>query len=165
MFACTKCSTTYPDQSYFGSWPRNKWCKPCCSEYQRNLRAEGYKPSGRNKALSANPDAAMLKHLSRAINNAAGNCRKLGRPAPFLVVSELHALLVSQGRKCALTGLPLTCETGSPWVASLDQIEPSGGYVLENVQLVCWAANRAKGDLSREDFLLMCNSVVRLAQD
>lgn len=165
MFTCTKCSTTYSDQSHFGSWPRNKWCKACSAEYQRNLRAEGYKPSGRNKALSANPDAAMLKHLSRAINNAAGNCRKLGRPAPFLVVSELHALLVSQGRKCALTGLPLTCEAGSPWVASLDQIEPAVGYVIENVQLVCWAANRAKGDLSREDFLLMCDSVVRLAQD
>ena len=77
MFTCTKCST-YPDQSSFGGWPRNKWCKACSAEYQRNLRAEGYKPSGRNKAL---------------------------------------------------------------------------------------AANRAKGDLSREDFLLMCDSVVRLAQD
>ena len=49
---------------------------------------------------------------------------------------------------CSTTGLPLSHDWGgdgaNPWAPSIDRIDSSKGYVLSNVQMVCWAYNRAK---------------------
>ena len=45
-------------------------------------------------------------------------------------------------------------------VGSVDCIEPTLGYVKGNVQWVSWKVNRAKGDLSNEEFLNMCKAVI-----
>lgn len=43
---------------------------------------------------------------------------------------------------CELTGLPLELnERGGPWVPSIDQIIPSGGYRPDNCRVVCWGVN------------------------
>lgn len=67
---------------------------------------------------------------------------------------------IKQGGKCALSGEPMNLYGGED-VVSVDQIIPGKGYTRDNVQLLRWCVNRAKGAMSIEDFLNMCASVVR----
>ena len=168
MHKCSKCGAEKPETEFTG-WPRNKWCKSCCAAYQRELRQRkpGYRGTGRNKALDAlsAEDRAIRDRLARARVDAAQRIRKHKLPDTLLSESDLLSKWAPQGGKCAISGLPLSTETNSPWIISLDQILPGAGYSCDNVQLVAWAANRAKGGLSSEDFLVLCKAVVSLAQD
>jgi hypothetical protein len=73
----------------------------------------------------------------------------------------LYELLVQQGMCCALSGIPMTLDKGTHHVLSLDQITAGGGYVRGNVQWLSWAVNRAKGDLSLQEFVGMCKAIGR----
>lgn len=42
---------------------------------------------------------------------------------------------------------------------SVDQINPKAGYTKDNVQLVCWAVNRMKGEMSMDELLYFVNSI------
>ena len=48
---------------------------------------------------------------------------------------------------------------------SVDRIDSTKGYSKENVQLVCMAANQMKNDLSMEEFINMCESVLALERE
>jgi hypothetical protein len=85
-----------------------------------------------------------------------------------LTIEALEALYVQQRGRCALTGAPLVValrsqverhEVDPDAVVSLDRIDSSRGYVPGNVQLVSWATNRAKSDLSSSAFAALCRSV------
>jgi hypothetical protein len=77
------------------------------------------------------------------------------RCLPFdLSVEHVYGLL-SRGR-CSLTGVEWDFspgpDTSRPWRPSLDRIDPRLGYVRGNVQVICWAVNRAKSDMRPADF-------------
>lgn len=64
---------------------------------------------------------------------------------------ELRKRLLAQNFRCNITGRDLTVSKGStdPWLQpSVDRINSDGDYEPSNIQIVSWAANRAKGDLS-----------------
>jgi hypothetical protein len=44
--------------------------------------------------------------------------------------------------------------------ASIDRIDSSKGYVVDNIQFVCRIANTAKSDLSQEDFINLCKTII-----
>ena len=72
---------------------------------------------------------------------------------------QLMNLLKAQGFKCALTGEQLTPEN-----CELDHIIPmskGGGNNVENLQWVLRTINRAKGVMTQEEFVSMCQDVVR----
>ena len=50
---------------------------------------------------------------------------------------------------------------GGEYVVSLDKIDPSKDYSPDNVQLLCWCVNRAKGAMSTDEFLSMARHIVR----
>jgi 5-methylcytosine-specific restriction endonuclease McrA len=73
---------------------------------------------------------------------------------------DLRSLLESQGYRCAYTGAELFVGKN----ASIDHIEPrarGGADEISNLQWVSWEANRAKTDLSHDEFLSMCRAVAR----
>jgi hypothetical protein len=74
--------------------------------------------------------------------------------------AALHQLLSEQDGRCALTGRNLTPEN-----VELDHRQPrskGGEHSLSNVQLVVIEANRAKGNMDLEAFVLLCNDVARM---
>ena len=72
-------------------------------------------------------------------------------------LEDLNALWLSQGRRCALTGLRLALlET-----ASLDRIDSGRGYVNGNVQWVHKHVNKMKNDLPESVFIEMCKAVAK----
>lgn len=90
------------------------------------------------------------------------------RSLDFTVTIEyLSDLFESQGRKCALSGLPLEMPVGTgvggalttPNSPSLDRIDSTKGYVEGNVQWLNKYANIMKNDLSNTQFIAFCHTV------
>lgn len=83
-----------------------------------------------------------------------------------LKIEDVWNLFVQQDRKCAITGLILTLaqnntdhRTGN-YTASIDRIDNSGGYTIDNVQWVHKRVNIMKGNMSMDEFLTLCSAVV-----
>ena len=69
----------------------------------------------------------------------------------------IYKLIESQGFKCALTGWDL-----EPATASIDHIKPlsnGGSHTIDNAQIVHSLVNTAKGTLSNEEFIKVCQAV------
>ena len=70
---------------------------------------------------------------------------------------KLLALLEDPDYMCALIRRLLTPET-----ASLDHIQPlskGGSNSIDNLQVLEWTVNRAKGTMTNEEFISMCEDV------
>ena len=94
---------------------------------------------------------AEYRHMTNRASPIAGRVNYEG----------VARLLESQSYRCALTGRPL-----QPEDASLDHIVPvsrGGLHLLENVQVLHTAANRAKGTLTTAEFVALCREVVAWA--
>ena len=74
-----------------------------------------------------------------------------------LTPRKLINVLKKQNYKCALTGMPLTCEKIrgiiSKTNASIDRIFAGGVYNRRNIQLVCRAVNSFRGDMTVNEFI------------
>ena len=67
----------------------------------------------------------------------------------------LMDLYASQDGKCALTGDTMELTRGGNWYGgknprgcSIDRIDPSQGYYIDNIQLACARWNTIKGDMT-----------------
>jgi hypothetical protein len=134
------------------------------ADYQREFRVANpnYRGSGRNKSLAglSAEDRRLHAMMVARRSDILQRQRKLGAGGKCPEAQELVDLFRKQAGICPLTGWEMSLAVG-PRAVSVDQKVAGGGYDLANVQLVCWAANRAKGDLSEEDFIAMCVAVVR----
>lgn len=158
---CSRCGEMKPTSEFYknGSY----WCRTCCSEYQRILRQNRYKPSGRNKAIkNLGEEAKKLYERARdAVKDAKRRSDKAKLPTFDIDAAFILGLYRDQLGKCAISGIQMCTQKKSPWLLSIDKIDHNGCYTRDNVQLVCWAVNRAKGDLSKEGFMFMCHEVVK----
>lgn len=83
---------------------------------------------------------------------------------------DLIAILEKQNYRCAISGVELTCnvrlnEDPNKKRAvfranvSIDRIDNSKGYTLDNVHLVCYAVNVARQDCTIEEYIDWCKKV------
>jgi 5-methylcytosine-specific restriction endonuclease McrA len=78
---------------------------------------------------------------------------------PTVGRKELVSLVESNNYRCHLTGWQL-----SPATASLDHKLPvsrGGGHAIENLQVVDYRVNKAKGTMTNEEFVEMCCAVAK----
>lgn len=139
-------------------------CKNCDAEYARDWRAKnpGYKSSGK---LTDYPkeDRLLLSAISKRLYEAKQRSRK---KVPLDIDKHyLYQLFKEQKGLCSLSGITLSLIPKTQFTLSLDKIDPALGYVKSNVQWVIWAANRAKGDMSQEMYIQICQSVTRKCND
>jgi hypothetical protein len=84
-------------------------------------------------------------------------------PVAFeLTIEQAWELFLQQERRCNLTGLPLVmydADDSTARSASLDRIDPKGGYVLGNVQWVHKMVNIMKNKFPQDEFIEMCRRV------
>ena len=69
---------------------------------------------------------------------------------------SMWKLFLKQGRKCALTGLPLVISEDRSNTASIDRIDSTKGYVPKNVQFVHKDINMMKRIYSQDYFIELC---------
>lgn len=148
--------------NYAKTYSHHSYCKVCNAYRAREWRKKNpnYRGTGRIKKFPKE-DRLLLSAIRQRIVDAKTRVRKYKKPIPVDLTDQyLYDLFKTQKRKCALTGVILTVETGSPLALSLDQIDPVKGYVEGNVQWLAWCVNRAKGDLCSDDFYDMCEAVL-----
>lgn len=102
---------------------RQARCRPCINDWIK-------------LHYRKNPAAGMWR---RARTRAA----KLGLPFDITIEDLLPLPEV-----CPVFGVPLRVSTGpaDPWAYSLDRIDNAGGYVVGNVIVMSYKANRLKND-------------------
>lgn len=80
------------------------------------------------------------------VKQARSNAKKTDREFD-ITAEQVHELWKKQGGLCALTHLPMQHHPAySDMNASIDRIDSSKGYSLDNIQLVCWRVNEMKND-------------------
>lgn len=75
-----------------------------------------------------------------------------------LTPEDLDKLYMEQDRKCSLSGLPIAFSDGS---ASLDRIDNTKGYAIQNVQWVHKDINKIKQTFTQSRFIELCEAVTR----
>ena len=77
-----------------------------------------------------------------------------------LTIEDIWNLYTKQDGVCALSGLPIGwSEKGLTATASIDRIDSSEGYLLENVQLVHKDINFMKQQFDQDYFINLCKAV------
>ena len=166
---CTKCNVEKPIDQFGKSSNENSYkehkvykCKECLAEKAREWRKKNpnYRGSG---VLTKIPkeDRLLYSAISTRLTDAKARTKKSGLPDCDLDKDYLYELYKSQNGLCAIAKTGLKVEVGSLECLSLDKIVPDLGYVKGNVQWVAWAINRAKGELTMDQFVSMCQCVVR----
>lgn len=89
----------------------------------------------------------------------------MDKSLPFTITKEdLMVLWKLQDGKCAISGLDMTYELGEGRLytnVSIDQICPSKGYTIDNIQLVCMAANQLKSDFGMDVVITLCEAIIK----
>lgn len=147
----------------------HSYCKQCNAEYARAFRKRykemtgnsDYRGSGKTNKYPKE-DRPLISAIRSRITSTKGNCRKSN--VEFRVDEEyLFDLYKEQEGLCALTGWPMAINGNTNLRLSLDRKDPSIGYLENNLQWTIFAANRAKGDLTQEDFIKLCGMVLERA--
>lgn len=114
---------------------------PRAREYNKQWRAENMQKARDMYAAwkTDYPVAAIGKNLRRALER---------RPTenPITVKQAVEIWKKQEGR-CALSGVMMTWGKGAfyPTSISLDRIDSTKGYTVDNVRLLCYAVNAMKG--------------------
>lgn len=91
----------------------------------------------------------------------------VNRGIPFeLRASEVYGLMRGTGFRCAVSGVAFAKSfvgygKRDPWAPSIDRIENRQGYTLENVRVVCLAANIAMSDWGLDVLIRLSRGIHR----
>ena len=111
--------------------------------------------------LAAKHHGIIRDHPTPELHTPSTPFRRTATPGTVVTAHEVHALLVQQDFRCALTGAAL-----KPTDAAMDHIlavSRNGTHTIDNAQILRKDVNRAKGTLTNEEFLKLCRAVVRHA--
>lgn len=98
------------------------------------------------------------------------NMKRRAKDLTFkITIEDIKELYKKQNGKCALTGNQMSFDCYmtkgnqhiiNKWNMSIDRIDSSKGYELDNIQLVCAIINRMKTDLQDNEFVQICSMIV-----
>lgn len=77
----------------------------------------------------------------------------------FLTKKDLNKIYENQKGICALSGVKMETFSNSPYRISIDRIDSSKPYTVENVQFICSIVNVMKNKYPEDVFIEMCNKI------
>jgi hypothetical protein len=147
-----------------------RWCKPCpsCGELQsylrRNYAIESYKLQKVCKKCSnrktENCHRGFVGHIRVSWFNKFKTQAELRNHTFAITIEDVLKLYTMQQHKCSLSGMPIGwASVGNDHSASIDRIDSTKGYTVNNIQLVHKDINMMKQQFSNDYFILMCMAV------
>ena len=129
----------------------------------KECRCNSCKLEQRKAAIATYDNDVKLEKVLQA-RWLAAKSRAIDKSIPFTITKEdLLTVWKAQNGKCAISGLDMTYELGEGRIytnVSIDQIMPSKGYTIDNIQLVCMAVNQLMSDLDMDTILILCSAIV-----
>ena len=141
-------------------------CVDCTREGARRWRANNLERAAQNtrRRDAKRGDRAARTRWPITVQLQGARTRARTKNIPFdLTPDFLKELWREQGGRCYWTGVEMDFFIGGPRHAmrpSLDRLVPSEGYTRGNVVWASGFANRARGDLSPEEFAAALRVVV-----
>jgi len=141
------------------NWGRSHWvCRCKCGKEIRACRAvlmSGDVTSCPNCSFTASKESLSKGYMSSLRRGARLRYLEFNLSCDFL-----WNLYLSQGKLCAISGVPIMLHTArGQRTASLDRIDADGGYTEDNVQWVHKIVNMMKGDLPEPLFVKYCGAI------
>ncbi|MCA2590163.1 MAG: hypothetical protein IM509_05280 [Microcystis sp. M31BS1] len=135
-------------------------CRECNLEQTRKYRKQ-------NKDKYYFDQQAYRSTETGFVSQTIHNCKTRALKKGFefsLTTEDLLNLMQVQNMQCAVTGLLMDFKSQSrkkanPFKCSVDRIDSSKGYTLDNVRLVCWAVNQMKSDRTEDEFEFWIKSI------
>lgn len=106
-------------------------------------------------------------YINKLLNTCQLNCLKRKRKnrlrsAIFKIkIKDIEMLYSRQRGKCAYSGMNLSFRKMDKYKLSIDRIDSDLGYTIDNIHLVCWIINQAKGNMSDYDFLQSIHKIYK----
>ncbi len=97
--------------------------------------------------------------LRMRLNGAKQTPRHFGLVT--ITLEELMQQLEKQEYRCYYSGIPLDLSAQKEMCPSLDRLDSSKSYVPGNVVICLWCINRAKSNMTEEEFLVLCKTITR----
>jgi hypothetical protein len=123
---------------------RNSVCNSC------GAKKRGARHTGQHRGVSVS-----YFELKKADAIARGYCFEI-------TIDDVADLLEEQMYQCALTGEPIALDKCSGSSGSLDRIDNSKGYTVDNIQITTKDINMLRGSFSVERFIELCRKVAVL---
>lgn len=165
-------------------------CQRRLPEDQFNLIGKGKPRSRIGHVFYLHPDCRKCYHQSRTtvaqhplwspeLHRAAEDAVRRARSGSakrglIVAITEFDVirLYYAQDGKCALTGMQMSFDHGSIALPranrrsmSIDRINSERNYTRDNIQLVCWAINAMKADMSEDELRFWCAKVILNGDD
>ena len=106
-------------------------------------------------------DKKMNKLINQRITDSRNRAKKNGWEHD-IDAEHVRFLLVQSGKRCPYSGQKFVFETGNPNMFSVDRVDNSKGYIKGNVVVTSVRANKAKLDMSLEEFKEFCLNVTEV---
>jgi hypothetical protein len=138
-----------------------------CREERQVSRRYGLRCRACSLSARRGRNSSMEAWLSDRAREFRYRSVKLHNIESDITTEFLADLWEKQDGKCYYTGEPLLTpingdRTRRDWrLASLDRVDPSGGYTTSNVVWACWAANHMKRNLTLDEFYSIADKVIR----
>lgn len=162
--ACKECGDLFSR-----SHTNARVCSDACRKQRRNRSVEAHrianKPQYAKKQAKARAkNLTEMRHYQKMRRYLSweyylASLARRGQERKGITTQDLLAILEEQKGLCAISGIKLTHEHGSPYNASLDRIEAGGLYTKENIQLVCSCVNIWRKNLPLELFIDICKKI------
>lgn len=110
-----------------------------------------------SKKLLSN-ELTIRKFISQRLTDSRNRAKKKGWDYN-LDADFLQSLLRQSGGRCPATGQKFILEAKNPMNFSVDRYDNSKGYTKDNVWLISAWANKAKNNLSIDEFYNFCANV------
>lgn len=158
LYICSVCKK-YKTADHFNKCARNKHrnglnctCKKCYKEIY-----------GRNRKQVKESDS-LDKLLKIRLHDAQVRAKKKNLFIN-ITLDHLKKLWNKQNGKCALTNFLMTYYLfngkRNSYNLSIDRIDPTKGYEIDNIQLVCSTANMIKGELDIKELNEFCCAIIK----
>ena len=123
------------------AYGKSTQCRECSQDYMRT----GYKDISGTRFCHIKTSAKKRGYLFE------------------ITPKDIYDLWIRQDKKCKLSGIPVTYQKRYDLkdTASVDRIDSSKGYTLENIQIVHKDINMMKNTYSQEYFIEMCINVTK----
>ena len=122
------------------------------------------------KVRNATYMSNMKNYIKLMLKNAKYNAKRKTKDISVkITVQDIINLYDKQNGLCALTGIEMKHEIKitidkkqhivNRFNMSIDRIDPSKGYVIDNIQLICSIINIMKYILSNDEFIEICKLI------
>jgi hypothetical protein len=154
---CGICKNEYPmTQEYFFRRKANKkGFQTVCKNCKYNTPALIKRRKIGNDSL-----VKVLKERYRALLHRS----KIKNLIVDIDVDDLINIWDLQNGQCAISGIKMRHEIYSGKIdsnVSVDRIDSNFGYTKNNIQLVCSSINKMKSTLTMEQFIELCNLIIK----